>query len=100
MNPDVPVLGAALVVNHQHKQPPAEREAVVCQREEFVDSLEFPVVATLQLFDAWRQADWPEIRELIGFPSKRPKTSTAAPESAEPGRASRRPWWRLGRMSS
>ncbi|CAM3539134.1 hypothetical protein GCM10007368_30450 [Isoptericola cucumis] len=99
VKPDVPVDGAALIVNHQHKRPPAERSSAVYEREAFVDSLEVPVVATLQLFDAWRRADWPEVRALIGFPSELPTTSTIAPEFAEPGTASRRPWWRFGKTT-
>ena len=100
VNPETPAHGVALVVNHQHKQPPAERSAAVYQREEFVDSLEFPVVSTLELFDAWRRADWLTIRDLIGFPSERPASTAIAAESDEPGTAPRRPRWRFGRMSA
>lgn len=78
MNPKAPAHGAALVVNHQHKLPPSDRTRTVYHREEFIDSLEFPVVSTPELFDAWRRADWPTIRDLIGFPPERRPTTIAS----------------------
>lgn len=96
LRPDQPLDGTALVVNHQHKQPPADRWEDVYRRREFVDSLEHPVVSTLALFDAWRREDWTAVREAIGVPvpsstTSQPSTITTPPTDAR-GRRTRR-WW-------
>jgi hypothetical protein len=57
---------AALVVNHQCRRPPHERSSQVYTRPEFVSALPFPVISARQLFDWWRAADWPAIRNAIG----------------------------------
>ncbi|WP_419707938.1 hypothetical protein [Promicromonospora sp. NFX87] len=62
-----PVAGVVLVVNHQHKRPPASRALAVFGRREFVDTLDFPVVATLALFDLWRQGDTAGVRQMFGL---------------------------------
>jgi len=93
LRPDQPLTGAALIVNHQHKQPPADRPMAVYQRGAFVDSLEHPVVSTLELFDAWRRQDWAAIRESVGV--ERPATTTAAQATTAPATegGGRRSWW-------
>lgn len=61
------VEGGVLVVNHQHRLPPAERSALVYERPEFVRSLRAPVISTRQLFEWWRSGAFDQIREAI-FP--------------------------------
>ena len=46
--------GGTLIVNHQHRLPPLERQATVYTRAEFVASLPSPVVPALALFAWWR----------------------------------------------
>ncbi|MFI1488056.1 hypothetical protein [Streptomyces sp. NPDC020747] len=92
--PGQPVTCSALVVNHQHRLDPAQRPAEVYQRKEFVDALTFPVLATGQLFDWWRNKDWPTVRAaVLGHPqpghTSKPSTAQNAPESPRP----RRPWF-------
>jgi hypothetical protein len=65
--------GAVLVVNHQHKRPPAERSPAVFGRREFVDTLDFPVVSTLALFDLWRQGDAAGVRQVLGLDRPAPR---------------------------
>ncbi|WP_454859648.1 hypothetical protein [Promicromonospora soli] len=67
LRPGQPIDAVALVVNHQHKLPPKDRSPEVYQRREFVDSLDMPVISTLQLFDHWRRGDFGRIRELFGL---------------------------------
>ena len=100
LRPDQLLAGAVLIVNHQHKQPPADRSTTVYQRREFVDSLEHPVLGTVELFDAWRGRDWAAIQEAIGIP---PERSTRAldveprPASTSSERGARRWWTRRGK---
>lgn len=63
-----PLTHAALVVSHQCRQPPRERSIQVYTRPEFVSALPFPVISAQQLFDWWRAADWPAIRNAIVAP--------------------------------
>jgi hypothetical protein len=60
-----PVEGGVLVVNHQHRLPPADRREAVYQRPEFTDHLPAPVISTLQLFEWWRTQDWTSVREAV-----------------------------------
>jgi hypothetical protein len=71
VRPDLPVGGGVLVVNHQHRLDPHERTEDVYTRSEFVAALTVPVITTRHLFDAWRDSDWPAIRQaLLGGPSR------------------------------
>lgn len=102
LRPDQPLAGAVLIVNHQHKQPPADRSTTVYQRREFVDSLEFPVLGTVELFDAWRREDWAVIQEAVGFPpaaSTRAPGAEARPQSTSSERGPRRWWPRRGKRA-
>lgn len=97
LRPDQPLDGTALIVNHQHRQPPADRWEDVYRRREFVDSLEHPVISTLALYDAWRREDWTAIREAIGFPATSsttspPSTTTTTSSTDACGGRTRR-WW-------
>ncbi len=60
--------GGALVINHEHKKHPLERSLTPYSRPEFLASQNEPIVATRELFDAWRLANHAKIRELI-FPT-------------------------------
>jgi len=101
LRPGEPVDGGVLIINHQHRLDPALRSPQVYSRPEFVDSLTTPVISTRALFDWWRVADWPVIREaVLGFvapptrldpPHDLPRLAPSAPE-AETRPRSR--WWR------
>lgn len=99
LRPDQPLTGALLIVNHQHKLPPADRSTAVYQRQAFVDSLEHPVVSTLELFDAWRREDWAAIHTAIGLtpaaPTPSSRTTAQATSSKSTGKA--RTGWRWPR---
>ena len=75
-----PVTHAALVVSHQYRRPPRERSSQVYTRPEFVSALPFPVISARQLFDWWRAADWPAIRNAItASGTQEPPDSVPAP---------------------
>ncbi|WP_139224517.1 hypothetical protein [Cellulomonas marina] len=94
---DTPVGGVALVVNHQHRQPPGDRTPLAYERREFVDSLnDVTVVTTLQLFDWWRQSQWAEIRAVFGHDAGEPASTAGSLPQTEPAGATR-PWWRRRR---
>jgi hypothetical protein len=65
LRPDIEVEGIVLIVNHQASSHPGDRSAAVYTRAAFVESLSFPVITTLQLFDAWRRGDFGAIREAV-----------------------------------
>jgi len=65
LRPGDPVGGGVLIVNHQRKLDPNERAPEVYARHEFVGALVVPVISTLQLFQWWRESDWPAIREAV-----------------------------------
>jgi hypothetical protein len=99
LRPDIQVEGATLIVNHQTNTRPLIRSAAVYSRPEFVQSLTIPVIATLELFDAWRSGDFDAIRNAVFPPAARHRPvseATPARESAPPptGRARRRRRWR------
>lgn len=94
LRPDRPVDGVVLVVNHQHKTPPSGRSLEVYQRRAFVDSLDIPVISTLDIFDLWRRGDQGSVLERFGFGPLpiRPLTSS---DPAEPLVHPRRlAWWK------
>jgi hypothetical protein len=65
LRPDIAVSGVALVLSHQTKAHPLDRSPAPYSRQEFVASLSFPVVTTLQLFEWWRQDHYIAIRAAI-----------------------------------
>lgn len=67
LRPNLPLDGAALVVNHQTRLPPGDRLRSVYDRPEFAESLEFPVISTVQLYDWWRRGDHGAIRDAFGL---------------------------------
>ena len=89
-----PVTHAALIVNHQCRQPPRERLGSVYTRAEFVSALSFPVLSAVQLFDWWRASDWPAIRNALlpSRPQDPPDRTTASgqqPHSVPTGKPGR-----------
>jgi hypothetical protein len=102
LEPKTPVGGGALVVNHQHKLPPAQRARQVYTRPEFTKALTVPVIATRDLFDWWKESDWPAIqRTLLGTtpPTGEIETSTPLGRTAVPPSPSAEPrsWFRRRR---
>ncbi|HWF50527.1 MAG TPA: hypothetical protein VG294_07805 [Solirubrobacteraceae bacterium] len=100
LEPTKPVSGAVLIVNNQHREHPADRDADVYQRREFVESLTVPVISTVELFNWWRKQDWAAIHAAM-FASTGPTTPAAAPldaASAATARPSGEPkrWFRRG----
>lgn len=60
-----PIDGGALISNHNHKIDPSRRPRAVYSRPEFVASLTVPAISTRDIFDAWRQEDFPRLRSLV-----------------------------------
>ncbi|MGW2090247.1 hypothetical protein ACWCQ6_35680, partial [Streptomyces sp. NPDC001880] len=60
-----PVDGGVLVVNHQIKLPPAQRDAEVYTDRAFADALTMPVIGSARLLDWWRREDWDAVRHAI-----------------------------------
>lgn len=101
--PHVPhVDGGALIVNHQTRKPPQERDVQPFTRPEFLAARSEPVVTTLGIFEAWREEDWDSVRILLfgepasGHPAERVPPS---PEPVVPGGAPRKRGW-FGRRTS
>lgn len=89
----VAVDGGALVINHEHRKAPQDRSGRPYQRPEFLAAQKEPVVATLDLLDAWREEDSEAIRRLL-FGSVSEATSISPPVSDENGPRSKRSWFR------
>jgi hypothetical protein len=60
-----PVEGGALVLNHQHRDVPQERNPRPYRRPEFLAAQTEPVITTLALFEAWREEDAEAVRRLL-----------------------------------
>ncbi|MFE6496297.1 hypothetical protein [Streptomyces sp. NPDC057748] len=60
-----PVDGGVLVVNHQIKLPPAQRDAEVYTDRAFADALTMPVIGSARLLDWWRREDWDAVRHAV-----------------------------------
>ncbi|MDX3579341.1 hypothetical protein PV663_20775, partial [Streptomyces sp. FL07-04A] len=60
-----PVDGGVLVVNHQIKLQPAQRDAEVYTDRAFADALTVPVIGSVRLFDWWRREDWDAVRHAV-----------------------------------
>jgi hypothetical protein len=60
-----PVDGGALVLNYQHRTPPHNRAPRPYTRPEFLASQTEPVIATLDLFAAWREENYGTVRALL-----------------------------------
>ncbi|GGM23016.1 hypothetical protein GCM10007977_025260 [Dactylosporangium sucinum] len=104
LRPDLPVTGGVLVVNHQHKLPPAERPAQVYTRPEFVASLPVTVLSSMELFGWWRAGDWPAIRSaILGAEPTAAPVPPQSPTASHPGQAPPDPsrsWWRRRRSGT
>jgi hypothetical protein len=107
------ISGGVLIVNHQYKRSPVERQSHVYPRAEFVASLPVVVVPTLALFAWWRDRDSEAIRHAVQGPPHQyvadlerpavvrtmiPQTKDGPASTDEPGpvRRSRRTW--IGRL--
>lgn len=60
-----PVDGGVLVINHQIRLPPAQRDAEVYTDRAFADALTVPVIGSARLFDWWRREDWDAMRHAV-----------------------------------
>jgi len=65
LRPEISVGGGVLVVNHQHRCPPADRSPTIYSRPEFVATLTEPVIAVRALFDLWRAEDWTALQRFV-----------------------------------
>lgn len=93
LRPDEPVAGGVLIVNHQHKLHPTERNTDVYARPEFVAGLSVSVLSTVQLFRWWRTADHAAIRTAVLDTNTAEPTPSSEPASSPPPTVSR--WHRL-----
>lgn len=64
-NPELPVEGGTLIVNHQRRRQPEERSRTVYSRPELVRANTVRVVSTLDLFDWWKESNWPAIQQAV-----------------------------------
>jgi hypothetical protein len=109
LRPDLPVDGVVLVLNHQTKLHPLDRETTPYRRAEFVAALSFPVVTTGQLYDWWRDGDSDAVRAAIfgstipvaamGQSSTGAQPSPNAPQTISNQSPPGRKRWRLFRAS-
>ncbi|MEU6572078.1 hypothetical protein [Streptomyces parvulus] len=77
-----PVDGGVLVVNHQVKVPPAQRDAEVYTDRAFADALTVPVIGSAHLFDWWRHDDWDAVRHAVfGATGPAQPPETAVPDT-------------------
>lgn len=85
--------GGTLVISHQLRLVPQERNPRPYGRPEFLASQTEPVITTLALFDAWREEDAEAVRRLL-FGDADPSTSESPQEQASG--SPRRNWllWR------
>jgi hypothetical protein len=78
------VEGGALVLNHQHRKAPHERDSKPYGRPEFLAAQAEPVITTMELFDAWREENDDAVRRLLfGDPGPVPEPASP-PVDAEP----------------
>ncbi|MDY7090562.1 MAG: hypothetical protein SYR96_36410, partial [Actinomycetota bacterium] len=98
-----PVEGGALVLNHEHRSVPGERNRQPYSRPEFLAAQTEPVIASLDLFDAWREEDTVTIRRMLFGPAAeqvgQTPTGDTPPGSAtvqNAAGAARRRWFRRG----
>lgn len=87
----LPINGGALVINHEHRRAPQDRNRRPFERPEFLAAQTEPVIPTLDLFDAWREEDSDAIRRLL-FGSGRTAVAISTPTTAGKEAASKRGW--------
>jgi len=73
-----PVEGGVPIVNHQYREPPAERSEAVYDRTDFLRNLRAPVISARQLYDWWRLSAWEQLREAIFPPDPEATAALAA----------------------
>ncbi|MFH8620121.1 hypothetical protein ACH4E8_34270 [Streptomyces sp. NPDC017979] len=85
-----PVDGGVLVVNHQIKLQPAQRDVEVYTDRAFAEALTVPVIGSARLFDRWRRGDWDAVRHAVFGETGVVQPPESATPDADP-KASRRP---------
>jgi hypothetical protein len=93
LQPQIPVEGITMVVNHQIRTHPIERSPEVYSRIEFVRALaDIRVVSCVELHNLWRAGNFEAMRERVFTEAHTGslEDSHDTPQMATP----RRPWWR------
>jgi hypothetical protein len=63
-----PVDGGVLILNHEHRKDPLDRSSEPYTRQDFLASQTEPIITTWQLFQAWRDKRWAQIRSALFTP--------------------------------
>lgn len=108
--------GGVLVVNHQNRLPPLNRNPQPYTRHPFTASLHHPVIPTLALFAWWRDDEHDKVVDAVSGPPlchsadlrdrSRPTGTSAVADSSGPSRTTsplrprRQSWWRRRPPSS
>lgn len=97
LRPDIAVTDVVLVINHQTRTHPLDRSPAPYARREFVASVQFPVLSSMQLFDWWRTEKHDAVRAAL-FPQHRAiqARDPTGTEQAQP--ALRRRSWMPNRL--
>jgi hypothetical protein len=92
-----PIDGGALVISHELRAAPLERSPRPYTRREFLKAQTEPVIASLDLFAAWREEDADTLRRLLFGPVSDPlveaSAGIASPEPETSAVAGRRRWF-------
>jgi hypothetical protein len=89
-----PVEGGALVLNHQHRDVPQERNPRPYRRPEFLAAQTEPVITTLALFEAWREKDAEAVRRLLFGDGDSPAGKSTLPTEGSKSVGRSRGWLR------
>ncbi len=101
--PGEPVSGGTLIVNHQRKTAPEQRESHVYSRPEFVKSLTVKVVSSIDLFRWWKDSDWSAIHQAVlgeTTPAEASRSATKATPDAPAAPQRHGSWFRRRRPST
>lgn len=95
----VEIEGGALVINHEHRKIPQDRSRRPFSRPEFLAAQAEPVIAAIDLFEAWRNEDADTIRHMLfghtTVTDSRPAVTATVPpaEGADDPTDGRRRWF-------
>jgi len=89
-----PVDGGALVINHEYRKIPKDRARRPFERPEFLAAQTEPVIATLDLFDAWREENWEAVRQLLFGVAAMPTSALMSLAAERESSSLRRGWFR------
>jgi hypothetical protein len=78
----VPIDGGVLIVNHELRSAPTDRSAHPYTRADFLAAQTQPIVTTVELFDAWREERWQDIRAMLHLADSQPADATHLADSA------------------